>query len=463
MKKRFVKIISAALSAAMIMGTAGCGGNGSQEAETPAAAPAETSAPEATAKPADGQEEAKGAAAGSTITMMASQNWIKDIDRELIEKFKEETGIQVKLLVTPDNGYSTLLGTSLADGSDVVDIFMYDAGKPMVSLGVPDMALDLSNEPWAANMEDWAVTANTYEDKLYGFSTWGVDYEGVLYNKTFFDENNLKPAETWEEFVALCDSIKELGKTPLYEPINGVWHTQSWFYSMTNVLNHEATPGAAEWLNESKDNKIASLKTAKEGLTQIAELLNAKDANGKPKYYTNDGQSEDWFGSYTSLQNRDTVMMVTYTAYPAELAANGCKDDWGMFPLPVAGTDSINANGGGISKYVNKYSQNVDACKAYLEFLAKPENLDTYYAARTDLVTAAFKGVTTVKPTNATNEALERSKEEPAVRIMNDMLYWDPDLYKYFQGFAAGTTTPDQFLENMDTYRATMFDAAATN
>ena len=46
---------------------------------------------------------------------------------------------------------------------------------------------------------------------------------------------------------------------------------------------------------------------------------------------------------------------------------------------------------------------------------------------------------------------------------MNDMLYWDPDLYKYFQGFAAGTTTPDQFLENMDTYRATMFDAAATN
>ena len=138
--------------------------------------------------------------------MMASQNWIKDIDRELIEKFKEETGIQVKLLVTPDNGYSTLLGTSLADGSDVVDIFMYDAGKPMVSLGVPDMALDLSNEPWAANMEDWAVTANTYEDKLYGFSTWGVDYEGVLYNKTFFDENNLKPAETWEEFVALCDS-----------------------------------------------------------------------------------------------------------------------------------------------------------------------------------------------------------------------------------------------------------------
>ena len=47
--------------------------------------------------------------------------------------------------------------------------------------------------------------------------------------------------------------------------------------------------------------------------------------------------------------------------------------------------------------------------------------------------------------------------------FMKDMLYWDTELYRYFQGFAAGTMTPEEFLENMDNYRATMFDAAETN
>lgn len=449
MKKRFGKALSIFLTASMILAAAGCSTTESQSSVS--------------SGEESGTSSSSGTVAeGSTITMMASQNWIKDIDRELIEKFKEESGIEVEIMVTPDNGYDTLLGTTLGDGSDVIDIFMYDAGTPMVSLGIPDMALDLTNEAWVDRMEDWALEANTYEDKLYGFSTWGVDYEGILYNKSYFEENNLEPAETWDEFVELCDAILALGKVPLYEPINGVWHTETWFYALTNALNKEHGSSAAAWLNESKDNKISSFATAKEGLTELAEFFGAKDENGNPKYYTNDGQAEDWFGSYTALANRDNVMMATYTAYPSELAAQGCEDEWGMFPIPVAGTDTVMSNGGGISKYVNKNSQNIDACKAYLEFLAEPENLDAYYAARTDLVTAAFKDVSTVSATNATTEALERSAEEPAVRINNDMLYWDPNLYQYFQGFADGSMTPDQFLENMDNYRATMFDTAAS-
>ncbi|MEG1677727.1 MAG: hypothetical protein RR379_08650 [Clostridia bacterium] len=43
-----------------------------------------------------------------SITLMASQNWIKDVDRELFKAFEKETGIEVKILVTPDNGYDTL-------------------------------------------------------------------------------------------------------------------------------------------------------------------------------------------------------------------------------------------------------------------------------------------------------------------------------------------------------------------
>ena len=108
-----------------------------------------------------GSEAASEAAAESTgksITLMASQNWVKDIDRELFKKFQDKTGIEVKLLVTPDNGYDTLLGTSLSGGSNAVDMFMYTAGSTMVSAGIPDVAVDLSSETWSAELEDWIIS-----------------------------------------------------------------------------------------------------------------------------------------------------------------------------------------------------------------------------------------------------------------------------------------------------------------
>lgn len=39
--------------------------------------------------------------------------------------------IKVKVSVTPDNEYATLLGTTLSGGSDAVDIFMHAAGSQM--------------------------------------------------------------------------------------------------------------------------------------------------------------------------------------------------------------------------------------------------------------------------------------------------------------------------------------------
>ena len=450
MKKRFLQLVSLILVALMVLSFTGC-----QQQESTVSSPSPTESTDSS----EGGSQEPSELSGS-INLMASQNWIKDIDRELFKKFQEETGVEVKIMVTPDSGYATLLGTTLADGNNAVDIFMHEAGSPMVSVGIPDLALDLSGEAWVENLEDWAKNVNTYNDTLYGFSTWGVDYEGILYNKTYFEENDLEIPKTWDEFITLCDKILELGKIPMYESINGTWHTQSWFYALTPAMLKEKVD-LADWLNASKDNKLASLNSAKEGLAQIGEFLNAKGADGLPKYYTNDGQAEDWFGSYTALQNRDNVMMFTYSAYAAELAANGSEDEWGMFPMPAAGSDAVVSNGGGISKFINKNSDNIEACKALLDFLARPENLEAYYAARTDLVTASFKGVESVSATTATTDAIANSNGIPPVMIMKDMLYWDTDLYKYFQGFAEGTMTPETFLENMDNYRATMFDAAA--
>ena len=453
--KKLISILLACLMVVTMM--AGCAKTPAPEkesepAQTEQQKPETEQKPEAE-KPAETEPEEP--ALSGSITLMASQNWIKDIDHELFDKFEAETGVEVKVLLTPDNGYETLLGTTLAGGSDTVDMFMYHAGSPMVSAGIPEIALDLSNEPWVANMEDWAKEVNSADGKLVGFSTWGVDYEGILYNRSLFEENGWEVPTTWNDFIALCDTIQAAGITPLYEGINGVWHTQSWFYALTPAVVAE-NPNYAAYLNESKDNKFADFQSVTEGLSQIRDLL-----SHEPAYFTNDGQSEDWFGSYIALQNRDCAMMFTYSAYPAELAANGSTDTWGMFPAPMLDNTVGVANGGGVSKYINKNSKNIDACLALLNFLARDENLEAYYAARTDLVTSAFKDVESVSATTATTEMLERSTGVAPVMMLKDVLYWDSEIYKYMQGFAEGSTSVEDFVNAIDAYRATMFDTVA--
>ena len=68
----------------------------------------------------------------------------------------------------------------------------------MVSVGIPDIALDLSNEAWVENYNPWAIKANSMDGKVLGFSTWSVDYEAIMYNATYFEENGLDVPTTLE-------------------------------------------------------------------------------------------------------------------------------------------------------------------------------------------------------------------------------------------------------------------------
>ncbi len=452
MKKRLLAILMVLAMSVTIF--ASC--SAPAESEAPAEeTPAESEAPAE-------EEETTDDLAGSEIILMASQNWIKEVDEALIASFEEETGIVVKTNLVPDNEYTTLLGTTLAGGSDAVDVFMYGAGADIVSQGIVDVAVDLSNEEWVSRQADWTQVVNSVDGKQLGFSTWSIDYEGVLYNKTYFEENSLEVPTTWDDFIALCDQILDLGITPLYEGINGTWHTTSWIFGLTPKLLEEK-PDLAEYLNSGSENGWADITAFADGLGQIEQLLSAKAADGSPLYYTNDGQAEDWFGSYPALQNREVAMMFTYTAYANELAANGATDEFGMFPVPLLDNQTPIHNGGGISRFINVNSENIDAAKAYFNFLAEDENLETYYAARADLVNAAFNDVESAVPTSATTDILERSDVAQAdipAMFQKNVLYWDPDMYKYLQGMADGSTSVEDIVASVDSFRTTMFDTA---
>lgn len=390
----------------------------------------------------------------TAITLLASQNWIKDIDRQLFREFEEETGIEVELLLTPDNGYEELWGNCMSGGNEAVDIFMGAAGSGFMQSGIRDIVVDLTEEEWVNDMEDWALESVSYEDKVLGFNTWAIDYEGILYNKTYFNEQGLEVPATWEEFLTLCGRICDLGSVPLYEGINSSWHTRSWINGLTPALYREI-PDLPGYLNAGTEHGYRDIDAFRKGLEQIQELFSAKE-NGRPRYYISDGKDEEFQGSYEFLTERKTIMMFTYSAYAGELEDYGSQDEWGMFPVPLLDNRTAVSNGGGMARYINKKSKHIEECKELFRFLAREENLERYYEARSDFAASAFQDVKAVHPTDAMLEILERSEETPVVMLEKDVYYIDPHMYQYIRGFADGTCSVEEFIRNCDSYREKM-------
>ena len=169
MKKQLVKrLLSCAVCTTMVMGMlAGCGSK--TEENKDAAAPAESAAPAADAAATDdakADDTGSKASAGVTLNFAASQNWIQDVDRDLAKAFEEETGIIINFQLSPDDQYQTIIKSKLNTGEGP-DIFMSYSGTKLNDFNPEKNMVDLSNEAWVANQEDWAIQTSSYNGKLY--------------------------------------------------------------------------------------------------------------------------------------------------------------------------------------------------------------------------------------------------------------------------------------------------------
>ena len=427
--------------------------------EEPAQAP-ETEAPtEAAATEEAPATEAPAFAPGTTLTYIASQDWVRDTEQELAKQFEAETGVHIDFQIIPSDQYFNVLETKLEAGGEGIDIFGGQSGKTDIKLqlNVEKNAVPLTDQEWVNRMNPLSVEQISLDGVTYGLTIW--DTVGgswvIVYNKAMFADNGISVPTTYAEFADACQTLQDAGITPIYEPFADGWHHVLWFLEMGPVYE-AANPGLADALNANQAT-FAGNPTMLTALNQLQEMYEkgyfGADALSNEFANTEAAMAE---GKYAMTVNNFGLPSQIHTAYP-----DVAEDNFGFFVIPLADNQIWNVNPAAPSKFIYSGSKNIEAAKAYFEFLARPENLQFMLDNEARFAMLNFESVNA--ELTADQQAFIDTYKEQGTVYQTAVNHVNPqwmDVGQVLTAMFTGAATPEQVLEDTDQRRADMAEAA---
>ncbi|MGV8955620.1 MAG: ABC transporter substrate-binding protein [Cypionkella sp.] len=395
----------------------------------------------------------------TTITYLASQGWVQDAELELGKRFESKTGIHVDYQIIPSDQYFNVLRTKLNSG-EVTDIFGGQSGVTDLQLqyDVEKNALDLSAEPWVANLDPLVAEQSTVNGKLYGLTYWDtVSGAWVInYNKAIFAEHGLAVPKTYAEFATICKTLLDAGIQPIYEPVSDGWHHVLWFPELGPRFE-QATPGLAAALN-ANTKTFAEDATALTALTQLNELYH----NG---CFGQNALSDAFSDATKVMSGGQAAMVLANTAFSQQIKADYPDVDpanYGVFVMPLADNQRLNVNPAGPTMFISATSQNIDAAKQYLQFLVEPENMK-YFVENTPQATGLpLKGA----PSNLTPDLkafLDSFADNRGTVYQTAVTYVNPqwmDIGKDLTAMFTDAMQPADVLSSLDSRRTDLAHTA---
>lgn len=311
-----------------------------------------------------------------TITYMASQDWVMDAELELGKTFADETGINIDYQIVPADQYPNLLMTKLNSG-ECTDLFGSQGGKfdIVTQLNVEKNAVDLSGEEWVSRLDPLARVEVSVNNKVYGQPIQDISAVwAIAYNKKIFADLNLSVPKTFEEFMTVCETIKNAGITPIYECVSDGWHHVLWFPELGPIME-KREPGLADRLNNN-ETTFAQSPTAKLIIDQIKEMVD--------KGYWGDNYMDNAYSDAARyFAEGKYAMFVANQGFPVEVNTvdpSFSPEDVGFFVMPLADNQILNINPVCPTRFIYSGSPYIEEAKKYLAHIAKPANL-TYLIA----------------------------------------------------------------------------------
>lgn len=267
-----------------------------------------------------------------------------------------------------------LVKTRLATG-EMPDVFLYNSGSLFQALNPTETLVDLSGEDYIGNIADsFLTTVSAGEGGLYGVPIGTAQGGGILYNIPIYEELGLEIPTTWEEFAANNEVIKEAGIAPVGQTYGSTWTSQ--LFVLGDYYNVQAAdPDFAEKYTNNQA-KFVDTPAALAGFQHLQEGFDKG-------WYQEDFGSAIFEDGLRMVAEGEIAHYPMLTGALPTIAANNPDqiNDVGFFAQPGA----EGANGATVwmpnAVYIPQTTENVDAAKDFLAYIASIEGTEAATAA----------------------------------------------------------------------------------
>lgn len=290
------------------------------DTQTPADAqtPADTQAPADAQTPADSGAASDGKEVTVTWGVFETDNITADVYARIIEAFEADNpGIKIEKVLATGDSRPAFWKTLIASGTapDIITEANILASTEGLFAEVPENIQGLFDP----------ATLCTYNGKCVTVPNMKQLRIQMYYNKADFAEAGVEEPQTWDEFLEVCEKLKDAGKVPLICGGTGdIWATGLWWIAATNQSIMEKYPNFNQDLKEGKvgwnDPVVA------ESLENWKTLIDAG-------YYHDGCMSYSYSQAATEFQNGAASMMLDGSWAAAGFDAAG-NEGFGVFCLP---------------------------------------------------------------------------------------------------------------------------------
>lgn len=349
---------------------------------------------------------------------------------------KKNPNIILDITYIDDNNNNSAAKLAAGTAPDIIGV---DANK--VKGG---FALDLTGQPFLDRLTDTAkLSVQEPDGKFYKvpFDTW---FQGIMYNKKIFADNNIEVPVTWDEFIQVCEKLKAAGIKPI-----------SAGNKAGDVLGKEAigvimSTGA---INEPdiEAGKATYSERWKAGLTEWYKIVQAGYLGTESFGMTVDDMINEFLTGKVAMMD-----MGNWQVADMHEKAPDLEFDTMPYPSVEAGQDRwiVGGSGGGVGIY--SQTPHKEEALAFMDYVMTPEGNALYIKASQGGPTV--KGVETeIDPSmSGVAEALKAGRVYAPWESLKKMgggafvRTW----FKIHQDLIAGGKTVDEALKALDDYVA---------
>lgn len=302
---------------------------------------------------------------------------LEDFDQIIADFEAENPDIRVvqNQVADADTAIRTLLVKDKAP-----DVITLNASGNFGRLAEAGVFYDFSDQPVLETInpavQEIMADLGTYGDEVNGLG-YVSNADGIIYNQEIFEQQGLEVPETWDDLIAICDTLEAAGITPFYGTLADSWTTLA---SFNGIGAYAAEDGFFERMREQgaetgPDSPVSFEKDFAGALDQQAQLFDYMQPGYRGATY-DDGNA--------AFANGEVAMLLQgiWALSPIQ----GVNPDLraGIFPYPAAEdpADRVLVSGVDVAVTMPKESPRQAEALRFIDYLFQKDVVEQFAASQ---------------------------------------------------------------------------------